>query len=233
MAIKDIKGADGAAALSPAEVAAAAELAAAMPVQISEEVFHAALRRGGDDAHELYTKLDGCRRRGSRMRDSDVESYLRRGSKRGRMNGDQAVVMAYYAQRHRQVFAPESFKRLTKVFATIEWTALIIELNRFIEELKAKEAEAKKAEQIKQDRLKDDLKRDDAKRQLIKDNGTKADRQREIRKHDAEKSELKERIKIAAPGEIDEELTASGKLPLSDVELTKLGLMKKGFGNKT
>lgn len=233
MGIKDIKGADGAVSLSPAEVAAAAELAAAIPVQISDELFHAALRHGGDDAHELYTKLDGCRRRGGRMRDSDVEGYIRRGTKHGRMNDDQAVVMAYYAQKHRQVFAPDSFKRLTRVFSKIEWTALIIQLNNFLAELKAKEAEAKKAEQIKQDRLKDDLKRDDAKRQLTKDNGTKADRQRELRKHDAEKSELKERIKIAAPGEIDEELTASGKLPLSDVELTKLGLMKKGFGNKT
>src|SRR5688572_1022354 len=102
MAIKDIKGTDAASAsLSPIEAAAAAELAAAMPVQISDEVFHAAVRRGGDEAHELYTKLDGCRRRGSRMRDSDVESYIRRGSRHGRMNDDQAVVMAYYAQKHR------------------------------------------------------------------------------------------------------------------------------------
>jgi hypothetical protein len=233
MGIKDIKGTSGASALSPAEIALSAELDASIPVVITEDLFKAALERGGAETQDLHEKLDTCRRRKRCMRDGDVDTLIRRGSRRqGRMDGNQAVVMAYYAQRHRGVFSPESFKRLTKMFSNIEWTALVIELNRFIAELRAKEAEYKKAEQIKKDRLTDDIKRDDNKRQLIKDNGTKADRQRELRKHDAEKVELKERIKDAAPGEIDEELTASGRLQLSDVELTKLGLMKKGFANK-
>lgn len=225
MGIHDIKGAAGAQGLSPAEMALSAELDASVSVVITEDAFTAALQRGGAEAQALNQKLDHCCRRKRPMRDRDVDALIRHGSRRGEMNGDQAVVMAYYAQRHRDAFAPDAFKRLSKVFSKVEWTALVIELHKFIEELKAKEAEAKKAEQIKQDRLKDDIKRDDNKRQLSKDNGTKADRQRE-------KSEIKERMRVASPGDVDEELTASGKLPLSDVELTKLGLMKKGFANK-
>ncbi len=236
MGINDIKGAAGTRGMSAAEVALSAELDASISVVISEDVFKAALERGGTDTQELNQKLDGCRRRKRPMGDGDVDALIRHGSghgsRRGRMNGDQAVVMAYYAQRHRGVFSLGSFKRLSNLFSKVEWTALLIELQKFMADLRAKEAEAKKAEQIKQDRLQDDIKRDDNKRQLIKDNGTKADRQRELRKSDTEKSEIRERMRVASPGDVDEELTGSGKLPLSEVELTKLGLMKKGFANK-
>jgi hypothetical protein len=235
MDIKDLTGANGAGAgaLSAAEETAYAELTASMAVPISEDLFKAALERGGADAKQLHAELDTCQRRKRPMRDADVDAVIRRGSRRhGRMDDNQAVVMAYYAQKHRGVFAPDSYKRLTRVFAKVEWNTLVAELQRFMAELQRQAEEARKAEEIKQERLKDDLKRDDAKRQLVKDNGTKADRQRDLLKADAQKSEIKERMRIASPGDVDEELTGSGKLPLSDVELTKLGLMKKGFGNR-
>lgn len=233
MGIKDVGGTLSSAPLSASEAAAAAEMNAAISVVITDDLLKAALERGGAETQELQQKLDGCRRKRKPMRDGDVDAIIQRGSRRGgEMDRDQAVVMAYYAQKHRGVFAPDSFKRLTKCFSKIEWNALVIELQKFIDELRRKEEEYKKQEAIKKERLQDDIKRDDRKRELIKDNGTRADRQRELRKADSEKHEHKERLRDAAPGHIDEELTASGKLPLSEVELAKLGLMKKGFANK-
>lgn len=227
----DIKGTTGTAAAGAVESAESIALTASMPFEISDDQVKAAIERGGAETSELNAKLHHCHRYGEQLDAGDVESLVKRAHRHGRADGNQAIVMAYYAQKHREVFAPGAFKTLTKFFKSIDWNALMADLKKFIEDLKAKEAEQKKADQIKADRLKDDIKRDDAKRTLVKDNGTKADRQRELRKTEAEKHEHKERIKEAAPGEIDEELTASGRLQLSDVERTKLGLMKKGFAN--
>lgn len=223
--IKDVKGA-GAAAVESVE---SAELSKSMPFDISLADVEGAMKRSGAAA-DLGEKLAQCHRDHRTV--DDVEDLIRRASPGGKIDGDQAVVMAYYAQKHREVFSPRAYKALTKFFNKVDWNALMADLRRFIEDLRAKEAEHKKAEQIKQDRLKDDIKRDDAKRQLVKDNGTKADRQRELKKTESQKAEHRERIREASPGDLDEELTASGRLPLSDVERTKLGLMKKGFANK-
>lgn len=169
----------------------------------------------------------GCFSRG------EVSALLARAGGSGkRADADQAVVIAYYAQQHPQVFAPEARDLVKAFLVDVDWSTLMADLRAFIADLQAREAETKRAEQLKQDLLADALKRDDQKRARLQDNGTRAERKKELQMREAQKSEDKQRIREASPTAVSDELTGSGRLSLSDVELAKLQLLKKGFAHR-
>lgn len=227
----EIKPSTGNAAGAAASVTSRMVLSENIP-EISEGDLKALLTRSKEARH-LRREFDGRLETGGCYSRHEVLDLVKRAhGKDGKARGDHAIVMAYYAQNHAEVFAPDAQPVLGKFLAQQDWPALMADLHQFMEDLKQKEAEAKHAEQVKQERLKDDIKHDDAKRGLVKNNGTKADRQRELKNTEAQKAEQRAHLKVASPADLDDELTASGRLPLSDVERTKLGLMKKGFANK-
>ena len=220
------------AASSTAPIASRVILAEHIP-EITDADLQALLARSKTARH-LKGELDGrLEAGGCCSRDEVIDLVKRAHEGRGeRAKGDHAIVIAYYAQHHAEVFAPDAHAVVAKFLAQQDWPSLMADLHRFMEELRQQEAEQKRAAQVQQERQTDDLKRDDAKRALVKGNGSKADRQRETQKTEAHKAEQKAQLKAATSADLDDELTGAGRLPLSDVERTKLALMKKGFANK-
>lgn len=151
----------------------------------------------------------------------------------GRVNADHAVVMAYWAQRHGEVFAPECHGRLARFLKEPDWVAVRTELDALRDKLEQQRIEDEKKRELEKERLEDDvIKPMERHRELIKDNGTAAERADERRKLEERKVDEKARLREASELDVDEELTDRGRLNLSDVEMATLGLLKKGFANR-
>jgi hypothetical protein len=182
----------------------------------------------------LRNELEGYVGRRHMCSRNQVDDMVKRARGKGcHLEGNQALVLAYYAQRHPQVFAKDAQKAVAKALVDVEWKGFMAELKAFMADLEAKAEEERKAAELKKEMLEDDLKHDERKRELVKANGTADDRKRELRKTEAQKAEQKKQLREASEGALGEELTASGRLPLSDVELAKLQLLKKGFANRS
>lgn len=200
--------------------------------QMSLEDVQAVVRRSRHAAH-LKAHLDECLHNKGAFSRGEVKDLLARAGGTGKhADGDQAVVLAYYAQNHAEIFAPDAHALVSTFLADVDWASLMADLKKFIADLEAKEVERKKAEQLKQQLLEDDLKRDGQQRDLVKQNGTAADRKKDLQKREAHKAAEKQKLREASPADLDDELTGSGRLNLNDVELAKLKLLKKGFANR-
>ena len=143
-----------------------------------------------------------------------------------------AAVIAYYARRHPRCFAKDAGPLVTEYLKAVdkaEWARLVADLEQFIARLNEQRKEDERLAQVKKARDKDDLEHDDKKRALVKDNGTKADRQRELQKREQVKAQKKEHFRDLSEVDHEEELTSSGKVRLSEKELTTLKMTNKGF----
>lgn len=160
---------------------------------------------------------------------AEVRSLFERASPKGKPDGNVAVVAAYYADNHAKIFSAEAKKEVRAFCAKIDWNELLADLNDFIGELQEKEKAAEKEREVKKQLLEDDRKVDDRKRALIKENGTTDDRKK-ARIQQAERTSTdKKRLQTASERDLDDELTSSGRLPLSDKESTELKLRKRAF----
>lgn len=200
--------------------------------QISLEDVHAVIKRSRSAARLKAEFDERVAHRGIFSRDEVKDLLERAGGTGKKADPDHAVVLAYYAQNHAEVFAPDAHPLVAKFLGDVDWSTLMADLKSFIQQLQEREAEAKRAEQLKKELLTDDVKRDDRKRDLVKQNGTAADRKKDLQQREAEKAGEKERLREASPAQLEDELTGSGRLELSEVERTRLALMKKGFANR-
>lgn len=215
----------------PSAVSSGFPLPAHVPPVRLDDV-EAVVRRSKQAARLRARMEDRVEHRGVFSRAEVSELLARAGGSGKKADPDQAVVLAFYAQQHPQVFAPEAHALVSRFLGDVDWGTLMADLRAFIDDLRAQEAEAQRAEELKKEILADDIKRDDQKRALIKENGTRADRQRDLQAREARKSEDKQRIREASPSDVGEELTGSGRVALSDVQLAKLQLLKKGFAHR-
>lgn len=218
----------GKAALVGSELIA---LPAGVP-ELSVELVEAAVQRS-PVAFALRQELQAHVDAGTVLSRREVKALLKRGCHRnGRPEANSAAVVAYYARRHPRCFARDAASSVTDYLKAVdqaEWARIMADLAAFVARLNEQRREDERIARLKKERETDDLARDDRKRSLIKDNGTKADRKRELQKRDHERAELKARFREASERDFEDELTASGKLRLSDSELTRLTLNNKGF----
>lgn len=200
--------------------------------ELSAELVEAAVQRS-PMAFALRQELQAHVDAGTVLSRREVKALLKRGCHRnGRPEGNSAVVVAYYARRHPRCFARDAASAVTDYLKAVdqaEWARIMADLAAFVARLNEQRREDERTARLKKEREADDLAKDDRKRTLIKENGTKADRKRELQKRDHDKTELKARFREASERDFEDELTASGKLRLSDSELTRLTLNNKGF----
>ncbi|MBI1948075.1 MAG: hypothetical protein HYS27_20460 [Deltaproteobacteria bacterium] len=178
---------------------------------------------------EIQGHVDG----GTVLSRRDVAGMLKRAhGKNGKPDVHAAAVIAYYARHHPRCFAKDAGPLVTEYLKAVdknEWARLVADLEQFIARLNEQRKEDERLAQMKKARDKDDVAHDDKKRALVKDNGTKADRQREVQKREQVKTETKQHIRSLSEFDHDEELTSSGKVRLSEKELTTLKMNNKGF----
>ncbi len=201
--------------------------------EITAEQLDAVVLRSGSAAG-LRDELDAKLREGHRCSRHDVERMVARGRhKDGRVDANHAVVLAYYAQKHRHVFDPDAEPLVVQFIGDADWTALMIELDTFIEKLREQAREAEKKRELDKERFEDDvLKPEERRLELKKENGTVEERKDERVHEELKKSADQDRLREASITDVEDELTGSGRVKLSDAELAKLGLMKRGFANR-
>jgi hypothetical protein len=185
-------------------------------------------------AADLDARFRGYLGDGGCCSDRDLEHICKRAHGRdGRVNADHAVVMAYWAQHHGEVFAPECHARLARFLREPDWVEIRTALDALRDKLEQQRIEDEKKRELEKERLLDDvIKPMERHRELIKENGTLAERADERLKLEVKKADEKAKLREASELDVDEELTDRGRLSLSDVEMATLGLLKKGFANR-
>ncbi len=200
--------------------------------QFSTEDIEAAVKRSRI-AFKVREEIQEHVDRGTVLSRGDVASMLRRAhGKNGKPDVHAAAVVAYYARHHPRCFAKDAGPLVTEYLKAVdknEWARLKADLEAFIAKLNEQRKEDERVAQLKKSRDKDDVARDDRKRALAKDNGTKADRQREVQKREQVKAQTKKHIRELSEFDHEEELTSSGKVRLSEKELTTLKMTNRGF----
>ncbi|OGQ21728.1 MAG: hypothetical protein A2138_24800 [Deltaproteobacteria bacterium RBG_16_71_12] len=200
--------------------------------QFSLQDIEAAVKRSRI-AFRVREEMQGHVDHGTVASRRDVASMLKRAhGKNGKPDVHAAAVIAYYARRHPRCFAKDAGPLVTEYLKAVdkaEWARLVADLEQFIARLNEQRKEDERLAQVKKARDKDDLEHDDKKRALVKDNGTKADRQRELQKREQVKAQKKEHFRDLSEVDHEEELTSSGKVRLSEKELTTLKMTNKGF----
>jgi hypothetical protein len=160
---------------------------------------------------------------------AEVKSLFERSAPKGKPDGNVAVVAAYYADNHGKIFSAEAKREVRAFCANVDWTSLMADLNNFIAELAEKEKAADRERALKKELLEGDRKVDDQKRALVKENGTVGDRKKERVQQAELKAQQKKDLSQASDRDLDDELTSSGRLPLSEKESTELKLRKRAF----
>lgn len=200
--------------------------------QFSLQDIEAAVKRSRV-AFRVRDEIQGHVDRGDTLSRRDVASMLKRAhGKNGKPDVHAAAVVAYYARNHPRCFSKDAGPLVTQYLKAVdkaEWARLVADLEQFIARLNEQRKEDERVAQLKKARDKDDLEHADAKRKLIKDNGTTADRQREVQKRAQQKADMKEHFRELSELDHEDELTSSGKVRLSEKELTTLKLNNKGF----
>ncbi len=184
-------------------------------------------------AFRVREEIQGHVDRGSCLSRHDVGAMLKRAhGKDGRPDVNAAAVIAYYAENHPRCFAKDAGPLVVEYLKAVdkaEWSRLVADLEQFIARLNEQRKEDEQLAQVKKARDKDDVEHDDKKRAIVKDNGTKADRARATQQRELQKAATKEHFRDLSEGDHEEELTASGKVRLSEKELTTLKMNNKGF----
>lgn len=200
--------------------------------QFSVQDIEAAVKRSRV-AFRVREEIQGAVDRGDILSRRDVTSMLKRAhGKNGKPDVHAAAVVAFYARNHPRCFAKDAGPLVSEYLKAVdkaEWSRLVADLEAFIARLNEQRKEDERIAQLKKARDKDDVQRDDMKRALVKDNGTKADRQKELVKRETQKAAQKEHFRELSDADHEEELTSSGKVRLSDKELTTLKMNNRGF----
>jgi hypothetical protein len=195
----------------------------------------ALIKRSGT-AREIDQELRRHERSGRLVSGRDVEKMLGRAYKKdGKPKTEAAAVVAYYAQNKPRIFAKDAVPKIVEFVEKVdkeEWNRLVADLEAFIERLNQQRKEDERQAQLKKMRDKDD--REYVQRTKIdpqKANGTKAERAAQQKKAAAIKEQQKRELQMASEADLNEDITNHGRLTLSEVEETKLKLLKKGFAN--
>lgn len=200
--------------------------------QTSLQDIEAAVKRSRV-AFKVREEMQGHVDRGSVASRRDVVSMLKRAhGKDGKPDVYAAAVIAYYARNHPCCFAKDAGPLVTEYLKAVdkaEWARLVADLEQFNARLNEQRKEDERIAQLKKSRDKDDVEHDAKKRALVKDNGSKAERAKATQKREAHKADMKEHFRDISLADHEEELTSSGKVPLSGKELTVLQLKNKGF----
>ena len=220
---------------APGKPAAVGSDAIAIPGDVpkfSLQDIEAAVKRSRV-AFRVREEIQGHVDRGDILSRHDVGAMLRRAhGKNGKPDVHAAAVVAYYARNHPRCFAKDAGPLVTEYLKAVdkaEWARLVADLEQFIAKLNEQRKEDERIAQVKKAREQDDLDRADRKRALVKDNGTTAERQQETLKREVQKSERKEHFRDISEADHEVELTASGKVRLSEKELTSMQIHNKGF----
>lgn len=198
--------------------------------QFSLQDIEAAVKRSRV-AFKVREEIQGHVDDGSVLSRRDVTSMLKRAhGKNGKPDVHAAAVIAYYARKHPGCFAKDAGPLVTQYLKAVdkaEWARLVADLEQFIARLNEQRKEDERLAQVKQARNKDDIEHDDKKRALLKGNGSKADRQREVQKREQQKAEMKQHFRELSEADHEEELTSSGKVRLSQKELAAMVMVRK------
>jgi hypothetical protein len=183
-------------------------------------------------ARRAQTELRAAVDAGRVFSRAEIVSLFDRSRAKGKPDADVACVVAYYADHHEKVLSREAKKEVRATLATVEWTALMLELSDFMAELREQEAAAAKERERKKEILEEDIKYDEKKRTFIKESGTIDERKKARIKAASQKSEDKKRLQVASERAVEDELTGSGTIPLTKGQSAQLQILKRGYANK-